>query len=106
MPERQNVKRVASDAVQGEGSYVIVHSLTYAEVKALRKRIVDEGLSDTEAGELSVITAIVEWNWVDDDGQPLPQLRADPGVLEKLTDREVRFLAEAAMGPSPETLKN
>lgn len=35
---------------------------------------------------------IVEWNWVDDDGNPLPQPRDDFKVLGKLYTHEYSFL--------------
>jgi len=38
---------------------------------------------------------IIEWNWVDVDGSPLPQVHEDPSVLEQLVMEEITALTNA-----------
>jgi hypothetical protein len=46
-----------------------------------------------------------DWNWVDEDGEPLPNPQEDPNVLDTLTDEEFNFLVGCIKG-SEEELKN
>lgn len=50
------------------------------------------------AGLLS--TLIVQWNWVDDNNNPLPQPKDDPGVFAKLTTDEYLFVSSLLSGNS------
>lgn len=85
--------RVESPTIQGEDSYVVFRALTVEEARAYRKTT---GSDDDvfEIGLDALRTHIVEWNWVDDAGNPLPQPREDPGVIDRLTVEETNFLAQ------------
>ena len=48
---------------------------------------------------------IIEWNWVDEAGEPLPQVKDDPAVLDTLLDNEVKAL-NAAIGAADDAIKN
>jgi hypothetical protein len=50
-------------------------------------------------------THIVDWNWSDEDGVPLPPPADEPKVLETLTQDEYRFLTGVFQGTEAE-LKN
>lgn len=54
---------------------------------------------DTLRNELS--QRIVEWNWTDLMGQPLPQPYQRPDVLGGLTNEELFYLMGAAQGREP-----
>ena len=41
---------------------------------------------------------VLEWNWVDDDDEPLPQPKEDVGVLSSLMPDELNFIANAIGG--------
>ena len=41
---------------------------------------------------------VIAWNWVDDDGNPLPDPKENPEVFDELTDDEVTFLINKMMG--------
>jgi len=91
MPKRKSTNRIESEEVQGEGSYVIFRSLLVEEVRKARGIKDDD---DTfELGMDNITNHIVEWNWVDEDGEPLPLPSDDPGIMDKLTVDEVNFLA-------------
>lgn len=85
MAERKNKRtfRVESDAVQGEGSYVVFKRLTWEEVLALPDNL--------KAGEAAAL-AVVEWNWVDDEGKPLPLPSEHPETLGQLMNDEITWL--------------
>ena len=51
-----------------------------------------------DAGIETLKKHILAWNWVDDDGEPLPQPQEDSDVFDKLTDDEVAFLIDHMMG--------
>ncbi len=101
MAQRQAIYTIKSDAVQGEGSYVKMRAILYGEAKRLRRDI--EGMDDDAkmaANEALLISHVVAWDWVDDEGQPLPIPKDDPAVLDRLTAQELAFLGEAISGES------
>jgi len=114
MPTRQNVKEVPSDVVQGEGSWVKVRRPTVKEVKegqakydVARNAKADKESNMEGAYDEACVKALkfcLGWNWVDDEGKPLPQ-PTEPGVRDTLTDDEVTFILDELFG-SKENRKN
>jgi len=95
MPQRINklLKQIDSSEVQGEGSYVKMKAPTIGD-------IYDGSLPDTSDKAANMDFAInllgklvKEWNWVDDDGQPLPE--PSQAVLNGLPYAEIKFLTDA-----------
>jgi len=74
---RQN-KRVDCKAVQGDGAYMLIQPLTFGERKS--------GISVD-----ALLSRIVEWNWTDWEGNPLPLPHNDE-ARDLLTDAEVEFI--------------
>ena len=131
MPKRQNIQRVATPTVQGDDSYVVVRKLTVGEArevlrdrqrrnKAAMQRMAEAGsdrdmvqeLIDGETADENMAWAIDrfkdhirEWNWVDDDGNPFPQIKDDPSVIDLLSIEEMKVLSEA-LGADGEEAKN
>ena len=102
MPQRQGTRRVDASAVQGDGAYVIVRKMPYGLAKEGRRLLEASASADVQDEfTLRMFTdCVVEWNWVDDKGNPLP-LPKDAGIAE-LTVEETSFLAGAiAGGPAP-----
>lgn len=81
MPERPSTVRVDASSIQGKGAYLIWKRLTWGERKA-----------NYEPIEL-LIAHIVDWNWVDGDGNPLPLPKSQED-FEALYDEEIVFLAD------------
>lgn len=107
MPQRKAIRRVATPEVQGEDSWVEVRRLQVGEWLALQTNGAEMTQAASTRQGLDVLAShVVGWNWVDDDGKPLPQLTADPTVLEKLTDEETLCLMRLLQGPSEAQLKN
>jgi len=87
MPQRQSVRRVISEPVQGADSWIDLRSQTWGEERAMA------GIQDDEGKARKFLEGvIVGWNWVDYDGSPLPQVKDDPEVLLRLTGDEIRFI--------------
>lgn len=128
-PKRQNVKKYSSESVQGDDSWVELRRTTLAEGMELRRAqrrasrlavrsAVAESVADADdAEDLAEAAAEAElrkflgqrvaaWNWVDDDGNPLPQPSEDVTVVDRLTDNEVAFLTECLRGPSAADTKS
>lgn len=116
MPQRQNVIRVETPEVMGEGSFVMLRSLEWGSNKELQKGLADAngGVLPRSEADISSITAnfieandaltrklicesVLKWNWVDDDGQELP-LPQDGGI-DKLSMREIAFLMQTLQNP-------
>ncbi len=90
MPQRQNVKTVQSEAVQGADSWIKLRSMTVGEAKQLMV----EG--DDQARGIAALGKVISgWNWVDDNGAPLPQVSDDPTVIDRLTNDEIQFILGA-----------
>jgi hypothetical protein len=104
MPQRQNVMTVPTPDLQGEGSWVKVKAMTVENwerwqeilVEAQRARNNDDvsaaRKAELEAREL-LAGQIMGWNWVNDEGQPLPCLSEDINVFKQLTMDESQFLS-------------
>lgn len=88
-------KRVPSEEVQGEGTWVEVLSLKYGESKALQREVA-AATSDAEKALISerlIQRHILAWNWTDDEGTPLLPPKQKPEVVDELTADEMVFLA-------------
>ncbi|KKW13419.1 MAG: hypothetical protein UY48_C0001G0040 [Candidatus Gottesmanbacteria bacterium GW2011_GWB1_49_7] len=106
MAERKHKKyrRVDSSEIQGEGSYVLFESpgfdalavvLKVAELEGIESGNVD--ISKLDEGTFDAVfdlldRTVKEWNWVDDDGQPLPQPGENDVIRKQLTQEEQVFL--------------
>ena len=98
MPKRKSVKKHDTSEVQGEGSYVILSSVKVWEIRKLRQESANPDVNQVEAGIVLLARHVVGWNWVDDEGQPLPVPKDDPTVVDELTEEESEFLANLLVG--------
>ena len=89
MPRMTQTRKIATDAVQGEGSWV---KATSPRVREVRQCAV-EG-QEYEAALKLLTTHIVEWNWTDESGKALPIPGEDADVLGDMTQDEVIFLLQ------------
>lgn len=121
MAKRMGFVRVDSASVQGEGSYVLVRRLGYAQRQAANRMMADacggklprnmDGADITLSSDFltsnDVYTRdllksnVAKWNWVDDADAPLPLPAKDASVIDGLTDEEVTFLVRAIQGGAP-----
>jgi len=107
---RNNLIRVPSDEVQGEGSFVTLRRPTWKTMRAVMKAQMGSGESDAEIGvealEVAFPNMIVAWNWakedvmIDEYGKEMIVARAlalpsqDADVLEELDFEEIMFLIQ------------
>lgn len=97
-------KRFDSADVQGPGSYVVLRRPNW---KAMRGAL---GAFQAAGGEANASEAglmmmdallpemIVEWNWVDEAGEPLALPAEDPTAIDELEPTEAIWLVQAASG--------
>jgi len=95
MPKRINKSqhKVDSTDVQGEGSFVIIKAPTLEHVKSVQASGVDEG--SVNFGIELLKSLVIDWNWVDDDDNPLPKPTDDANVIDRLPIQELTFLINA-----------
>ena len=120
MAKRQSVKKVSTEELQGEGSFVVVSAVKTKEIKTTRRlskaaeqaqkavdklrKAGDEDIEDAEsfdgfqAGLDMIQRHLVDWNWVDDEDVPLPKPKDHPEVVDELSTDEVTFLANLLTG--------
>lgn len=111
MPQRKAIRQVFTPEVQGEDSWVKVSRLKVGQWFALQGPEGANGAEPSQAEQVRrglkvLVEHVLGWNWVDDEGQPLPQPKDDPAVLEQLTDEEALCLLRVLQGPSEAQLKN
>lgn len=121
MSERMNVLTVASDEVQGPGSWVKLRKILYGRQLEAQKMItqLSGGTMPKDLSEMRVTMdfldrndaytrqllaeCVVAWNWVDDAGAPLPAPAESESVIDQLTDDEIKFLVRALQRPAADT---
>jgi len=92
MPERKFKRyfEVDSSEIQGEGSFVKFRRLNYSEMRPLLDK------SETLLRIDIVAASIVGWNWVDDNGAPIPLPENDPDMMKTvLVQQEINWLIDA-----------
>lgn len=122
MPKRNNLMRVPSDEVQGEGSFVLLRRIRWetqqeAQMKLAKAaggeigsngegvRVTTEFLQmNAEFTRDLLQQCVVDWNWVDDDGKEFPK-PSDPAAVGVLNVEEVQFIVRA-LQPGRDELKN
>lgn len=119
--------RVDAAEVQGDGAFVVVRKLGYAQRQAANRMMAEacggklpqrqedaditlssEFLAGNDAYTRKLLMEnVVAWDWVNDDGEKLPLPSANPAVIEDLTEEEVTFLTKAIQGgAAPAAEKN
>ena len=93
-----SVFRLDTESVQGEGSFAILRHVTMREQREIQ-RMVKEEISAFDLGGFLLKQNVLDWNWVDDDDEPLPNPQDDPDVIELLTDAEIEILGNALRKP-------
>ena len=102
MPKRQSVRKHDASEVQGEDAFVITTAVKVKEIREIRKQAADPEHDDFEGGIKLLAKHIVKWNWVDDEGKPLPCPKDDPEVIDDLTNEESEYLVGLLMSGKDE----
>jgi len=105
MPKRPDaIRHIETPELQGEDSWVKIRRTYGRDLKRMipqgqRLRADDTpDLEKYEFGEQRIRDLVVGWNWVDDDGKPLPLPRDQADITEALRDDEIMFLIEQVSG--------
>jgi hypothetical protein len=110
MAQRQNIVTFDSVEVQGEGSWLKARLILHGQRKEYVARngdIIGKNATDVPPerraefqaeNDAMLVRAIVDWNWVDDDGVLLPLPKDNPAVIDLLTEAEAAFIASAMQG--------
>lgn len=125
---RNRIKRVPSDDVQGENSYILIMMPTVGELRKNKKDIsrlqrkmeraerkLDRALNngadeekiealedEFEVAEIKIemyanaswAQYMIEWNWKNDEGDPLPEPHNNGDVFELLSLTETKFITD------------
>lgn len=75
---------------------------TISEYNANQKAVASAGGEGSEAAEEVANTYlarhVLDWNWPDDEGEPLPKPHGNPEVFKLLTMPELMFIGRALSG--------
>lgn len=112
MPERINKKfrKVDSADVQGEGSWVIVRNIGFEIIKSQNITELQNSDQNMDLAYQAAKSILYEWNWVNDEGEPMPQPKDNRDIFDELTIEEQWFILKAAnldkLGDLAEEAKN
>lgn len=101
MGRKNSLVRVASDEVQGPGSYVTLRKPNWKVMRGIMAAQ-GQGASDATLGVQTLETAIpamiADWNWAKEDGDgqeiPLPIPSQNASVMDELEIDEIMFLIQ------------
>lgn len=96
MPKRNNTKRYETPDLQPPDGFVVIKAITVADAKRLQT-MSKNGDAD-EAGKQLFSEMVLDWNWGDENGEPLPKPYGNPAVFDLLTPAEIKRLADALAG--------
>lgn len=99
MGERKSTFKVSSEEIQGVGSYVIFRHMTFGTVLQAMSKSGDKTNSKEEKAftEKLLKEAVIEWDWVDDNGAPL--VLPSAGLeIESLLTNEIMWLVSQITG--------
>ncbi len=125
MPKRVRTQTIIGGP-QGEDAKVVILMPTYGESRQYTKQLtllerkINALIQQSESGDdpdetlatnlealtdqLSTATSVylsshlLEWNWVDDNDDPLPKPHNDETVIDNLTNEEIAFVRDALNG--------
>ena len=105
MPQRRRLVKVETPELQGDDSWVMIRKVSGHDgikLMQLRQRITGADPSDDSVVIEMVqetcnvmLEHLVDWNWVDDDGNPLPKPIEIDDLMDLLTYEEIAGLSTA-----------
>lgn len=118
MPERISTRTYSTEDVQGKDSWIKLRGMTLGEAINIRQeaeeragfwfrlgallgRLFKKAPTQSEVAHRNTEWAfrfVRDWNWVDDQGEPLPKPEADPDVRFRLTLEEMRCITDCVNG--------
>jgi hypothetical protein len=114
---RVTSRRIETPELQGEGSFVLFRKLSWKASKEARRFMmigdvrartdltveeIDKMLAEEEKLTIELVsTGVLQWNWQDEDGKPLP-LPKKTADLDILNADEVAFLVKCSAGSYPD----
>ena len=118
MPERLSTRTFDASEVQGEGAVLVLRGATVGEVLGNRRaaeardtfryrlgrwlgRLLRRTPPDSEQMRDNMrwyVRYVQSWNWVGNDGEPLPLPSEDTTVIDRLTTDEMAFVMACVNG--------
>jgi hypothetical protein len=106
MPQRTRIRTIKGGP-QGEDASITIVIPTVGEMRAQGNstRNLDRASDEMENSARAYLSRHVRaWNWVDDEGKPMPKPHDNPDVFGDLTPDELEFIGNALAGKSPEVV--
>ena len=100
MPKRNRETKITGGP-QGEDAFIIVRFPTIAALATYRIGVTIDpnNLLKQERLALTFLSGhVLDWNWVDDDDDPLPNPHNKPEIFDLLTKYEVAFIINILSG--------
>lgn len=96
MPKRKVTKKYPTPELQGEGSWVVFRYLKVSDIQKIKEEAKAEGedYNYFDGGLQMLEKRLVRWNWVGDEGEPLPQPTEDPSIIGELNELEIEGLTD------------
>lgn len=101
MPGRKSLsERIPTpEEIQGDGAWVIVKRMRVGDMRRAISQTPNGKVDEKnlpaiiDMSQQMLVDNIVEWNWADENGAPLPQIKDHPELFDDLTSQEVTYLS-------------
>lgn len=87
------LRKVDASEVQGDGAWVLLKAPTLEDIRGYALPKDGDTTGAMDFGMVVIGKLVKGWNWVDDDGNPLPE--PTPEIVASLPYAEIAWLMEA-----------
>lgn len=104
IPKRNRIKTITGN-INHDGGKIVIKAPTVGDQRHNQKHLktFKDGSDEQElAANQWMADYVLDWDWIDDDGNPLPKPHRNPEVFIQITNDELKYIALCLGGMTPE----